>query len=116
MKLLFLGLLSLVLFSCVYNVKKESLPAPIITQEITYTNYVKNVISESGCLNCHSGAFPAANRDYTTYTGLMQSVNDGNFKKRVIDGVQPTMPLGSPELNQTTKDSLTTWINQGAKE
>ncbi len=112
----------LMLNSCVYNELKKDLPVPDEREEdITYTNYVKNIIENNHCLECHVPGFntdgtPAANRDYRTYPGVKQVVDEGHFKAHVIDGIAPTMPLGYPELPQDIKDKLTLWINQGAKE
>ncbi|OFY99255.1 MAG: hypothetical protein A3K10_00055 [Bacteroidetes bacterium RIFCSPLOWO2_12_FULL_31_6] len=117
MKLLLSILMSfLLLNSCVYNKEKIELPSP----EITYTNYAKNIVGEN-CLACHISGYntngtPAGNRNFTTYQGVKQAVDDGVFKQRVIDGVAPTMPYGLPQLSQEIKDKLTLWINQGAKE
>ena len=115
-------LLMILLFnSCVYNYDdKILLPAPENSEEITYTNYVKNIV-QLNCLSCHVPGYngdgtPAGNRNFTTYSGVKQAVDEGHFKAHVIDGIAPTMPYGLPELSQEIKDTLTIWINQGAKE
>ena len=124
MKLIVSIILVVLLFnSCVYNEEKRNLPVPEEHEheEVTYTNYVKNIIENNHCLECHVPGFntdgtPAANRDYRTYSGVKQVVDEGHFKAHVIDGIAPIMPLGYPELSQEIKDKLTLWINQGAKE
>lgn len=118
MKLFFcLGAFSFFFFSCAYN--KSELPTPEEGEEqpvITYTNYVKSMIDSNHCLECHVSGGTASFRNYTTYSGIRDVAISGELRRRAIDGVTPTMPLGYPELSQPIKDTLLLWINQGAQE
>lgn len=80
---------------------------------ITYNNYVKNILdTKCNSVYCHGGGAPG---NFTGYAGTKASVNNGSFKKRVIDGVPSFMPPGNP-LPQQQLDSILIWINQGACE
>ncbi len=111
------------MFSCTYYA--DGLPVPPTdkkdttqtdkcqTASITYTNYVKSILDAScNSTYCHGGSAPG---NFTGYTGLKASVDNGSFKKRVIDGVPSFMPPGNP-LPMQKRDSLVLWINQGACE
>lgn len=112
----------LYLTSCTYYIDKP--PVPIkpnnnpITENcdsatITYNNYIKNILdTKCNSTYCHGGGAPG---NFTGYVGTKASVNNGSFKKRVIDGVPSFMPPGNP-LPQQQLDSILIWINQGACE
>jgi hypothetical protein len=114
--IIFLG--SSFLIACSYN--KLELPEPTPLEEpetiITYNSFTKRMIDNNHCLECHSGPTPAAGRDYSTYSGIKDVAQNGLLKLRAIDGQSPSMPLGYPELDQSIKDTLTLWINQGAQQ
>lgn len=113
---IFSMVLLFLLNACVYN----DLPIPENIMNITYTNYTKKIVSIN-CLPCHVPGYdlngaPAGGRDFTTYLEVKKAVDEGHFKLHVIDGVPPTMPFELPQLPQDVKDTLTFWINQGARE
>jgi len=109
-----------ILSSCSYN--KDELPEPLEEElvvnvpEITYTNYVKTMIDNNHCLECHISGGPAAFRDYTTYSGIKVVALSGELKNRAIDNNGVSMPKGYPALPQGIKDTLQMWIDQGALE
>jgi hypothetical protein len=119
---LFLQVFFLFCVSCTYNIDELPTPnnsIPIVPVDscnnatITYTNYIKGILdSKCNSIYCHGGGAPG---NFTAFTGTKASVNNGSFKKRVIDGVPSFMPPGSP-LPQQQLDSILIWINQGACE
>ena len=110
--------ISFLITSCAYN--KSELPEPLEEEvnvpKITYTNYVKTMIDNNHCLECHISGGIAAFRDYTTYNGIKTVAASGELKNRAIDNNGVSMPMGYPPLDQNIKDTLQMWINQGALE
>ena len=81
-------------------------------KNITYNNYVKNVISRY-CSNCHIGGNSAGPGNFTTYSGVAPYVDF--FNVRVIqDGAN--MPQGNAPLPKSTRDSLNIWIRNCSPE
>jgi uncharacterized membrane protein len=110
---------------------KLSEPQPIVevgfcdTIPATYDGLVKEIID----LNCaYSGchlASPVAPGNYTTYEGLQNIINSGEFELRVITeradeehGMPPYyVPNGKPEdLTEMELDIIRCWIDAGYPE
>ncbi|MBD99633.1 MAG: hypothetical protein CMO34_07295 [Verrucomicrobia bacterium] len=74
-----------------------------------------NPIIQTNCTfsSCHRAGAPAFIGDYTKYSGIKDKVDNGSFKRRVID--QPRdMPRNRPPLQESQIDQLKAWINDGA--
>ncbi len=76
---------------------------------------VKNIIDNNcATVGCHNAAW--VGKDFSTYAGVKQIVDNGSFKKRVFDGNPSFMPAPSGITNDADLEKLKCWIAQGAKE
>lgn len=93
----------------------------------TYNGQVKAIIDSSCAYSgCHSGGdagmfVPDGSKDYTTYAGLLDNLNNGSFTERTLDSLDMPpanfVPEGFPtELTQAELDILTCWIDNGFPE
>lgn len=80
--------------------------------KVTYTNYVKKVITQY-CINCHQGGNSPGPGNFTTYNGVRLYTDF--FAVRVIQD-RADMPQGSSPLPKSTRDSLNIWINNCSPE
>lgn len=76
---------------------------------ITYNNYVKNVIARHCTETCHKGGNSLGPGNFTTYEGVKPYVGDV-FYFRVIQD-RADMPQGKAPLPKEIRDSLNVWIN-----
>lgn len=101
--------------ACTYDKVKLPDPAPLIeedsTLKITYVNYVKKVI-DNKCVSCHSPG--GLEQPYLTNYNEVFSFKE-RVKARAIDNTPSAMPPYNP-LEQSIKDTLQLWIDQGALE
>jgi len=79
---------------------------------ITYDNYVKNIVSRY-CITCHQGGNSPGLGNFSTYNGLKPHV--GSFFVRVIQD-RADMPQGNAPLPKRIRDSLNIWINNCSPE
>lgn len=77
--------------------------------DITYNNYVKNVIARHCTETCHKGGNSLGPGNFTTYEGIRPYVGDV-FYFRVIQD-RADMPQGKAPLPKEIRDSLNVWIN-----
>ncbi|MFM9985329.1 MAG: hypothetical protein ACKVOK_08870 [Flavobacteriales bacterium] len=79
----------------------------------TYTSSIKSIIdgncNSSGCHNSGSG-----NGVFTTYTGLKPYLDNGSFKRSVLE--DQTMPEGSAKLSKDELNKLQCWSENGFPE
>lgn len=79
----------------------------------TYTANIKSIIdsncNSSGCHNTGSG-----NGVFTTYTGLKPNLDNGSFKKAVLE--DQTMPDGSAKLSRDQLNKIQCWSENGYPE
>lgn len=78
--------------------------------QITYDNYVKNVVSANCTISCHRGGSTEGPGDFTTYEGLLSAAVDRAFVFRVISD-NADMPQDNAPLPESTRDSLNIWVN-----
>ncbi len=95
--------------------------------EATYDTNVKPII-EAACSysGCHSGGdasmwVPDGSKDYTTYAGMLDNLNNGLFKERTLDSLNMPDPMFVPDnypetLTQEELDILACWIDNGFPE
>lgn len=92
--------------------KKNTLDAVCDGSDITYDNYMKDLINSScmgsGCHNAGSG-----NGDLTTYAKVQVYVNNGKFKSEVL--TNQTMPEGK-SLSQDELNKVQCWADAGFPE
>ncbi|MGQ7869784.1 hypothetical protein [Sunxiuqinia sp. sy24] len=74
--------------------------------DITYTNYVKEIMTQY-CVECHHQGNSQGPGDFSTYNGVSQYL--GSFNARVLSS-NADMPQGNAPLPQSIRDSLTVWI------
>jgi hypothetical protein len=80
---------------------------------VTYANYVKNIISTHCTVTCHKGGNTLGPGNFTTYAGVRPYTD--RFFFRVISD-QADMPQGKAPLPKSTRDSLNVWINNCSPE
>lgn len=81
--------------------------------KITYTNDILPIIEKScSTTGCHvpNGSAPS---DYTTFEGVKGDVDNGSFKRRVVDGKPNFMPPAG-KLDSDLIDKVNCWLNAGA--
>lgn len=76
----------------------------------TYESVVKSIIDNS-CLTCHGSG---SSRNFTTYPGLKPFLDNGRFKKLVLE--EQTMPKGPATLSQNELNKIQCWVNNGYPE
>ncbi len=90
----------------------------------TYENEVKPIIEKSCAYSgCHSGADAGMfvsdiSKDYTTYEGMMENLNNGSFTTRTLTNLDMPpaafVPVGNPtELTAEEIQILTCWKDNG---
>ena len=79
---------------------------------VTYVNYVKDIIADNCTNTCHVGDASAPG-DFRTYSGVEEYTDQFYF--RVIQD-RADMPQGNAPLPKTTRDSLNIWIENCAPE
>lgn len=86
------------------------------TSGVTYTGFVAPLLS-ANCNSCHSASNPSGGVVTSTYDGLIQTVNSGQFRKAInhLDGALP-MPQGGNMLTSCELSKIDAWINQGAPQ
>ena len=79
----------------------------------TYSSTIKSIIdgncNSSGCHNTGS-----SNGSFTTYTGLKPYLDNGSFKREVLE--DQTMPEGSAKLSKDELNKLQCWSENGYPE
>jgi hypothetical protein len=84
--------------------------------KITYANNIKPIIiSKCATPNCHVPGHQDP-IDLDTYAGLKTIVDNGHFKKRVMDGNPSFMPTSSAggKLDDATLSKIQCWLDNGA--
>lgn len=115
-------LLTTLLFALIMSCSKDSQECAF-----TYTNDIQPIIANTcAYAGCHSGAtaspwVPATSKDYTTYSGLLTSLENGKLKERaIILGNMPdtafVMPGHPKELTAEEKEKLSCWLDAGYPE
>ena len=93
----------------------------------TYDAQVKNIMMNTcAYAGCHSGStaspyVPASVKDFTAYNGLIECIQNGRFRERVIESLtMPPLnfiPEGRPtSLTETEIETLTCWLDAGHPE
>lgn len=70
------------------NTPPTPTPPPPTGTRITFIADIQPILA-ADCVRCHSGLHPAAERDYTTYAGVMQVVMPGSANSRIVRMTQP---------------------------
>lgn len=112
-----LSLGSLFVFnSCTKDVGPDpALKAPDNCDSVKFSTTIRPII-ETSCstTGCHDGT-PSVPGNFKGFTDIFISVQNGSFKRRVIDGNPNFMPT-SGRLPQAEIDKITCWLNAGAPD
>ena len=73
----------------------------------TYQSVVKSII-DNNCLSCHGSG---SSRNFTTYQGLKLFLDNGRFRKLVLQ--DQTMPKGPAKLSQDELNKIQCWVDTG---
>lgn len=113
-----------VLLLCLGSCTNDALPQPSEVacpdQELTYEQDIRPIIEESCAYSgCHLGGAPGL---YNNYDGLLQDLEDGSFRDRVITqradpnvGMPPNYsPADRPEdLTEEELSIINCWLEAG---
>jgi len=116
--ILFLIPLALLQFGCTNDSESDLVGDPIIIDEITYTNTVKNII-DNNCIICHAtNPVFGAPMSLTTYADVKNAVLNNGLLIRIskAQGETGLMPVGGARLPQATIDKITNWAENGFQE
>ena len=98
----------------ILTVNNGGTPAPA---QVSFAQVIQPII-QARCLNCHNNAQALGGYSMSSYAQIVTRVVAGNALASVLYGrvADNTMPTGANALplNQTQKDNIATWINQGA--
>ncbi|NOT37035.1 MAG: hypothetical protein HOP11_06630 [Saprospiraceae bacterium] len=92
-----------------------------VSTEVCFETQIKPIISSSCTQNgCHNSVDREAERDYTTYEGIIKDVKAGNHAgsklyKVLIDQFAPMPNKPFSRLSDSKILTIATWIEQGAK-
>lgn len=109
-----LGLITIALSGCYYDIEDELYPEPcFIPVDIRYDFRIQQIV-ETNCTTsgCHepNGTAPG---DFTSYNGLLPFLEDGSFENRVVE--LRTMPP-SGELAPCEIEQIKAWLAAGFPE
>ena len=109
MKKLFLQtlLISLTLTACTNDIIDSVLPIPE-SEDVVYSPYVKSIINNY-CVNCHSGASPAAGVALNNYNDLRHYTEKGHLIDRMNNESNPMPPNGMLPLE--IRSQLQDWAD-----
>lgn len=119
-RLLVLGL------TCAFTVfVVTSSPARAGGRAVDFSKQVKPIL-EKNCYGCHGTVKPGGGLDLTTKAGLKRGGNSGKLYvskraaqsllfKRLKGQGGALMPLGGPALKASEIQTISKWINEGAK-
>lgn len=79
-------------------------------EQVTYDNYVQNIVAASCTISCHRGGSTEGPGDFRTYDGFIPYATKQSFVFRVITD-NADMPQDNAPLPESTRDSLNVWIS-----
>lgn len=84
------------------------------TTNLTYSADIQPIL-QTYCNSCHSGSAPSGNLDYSTYNGVVATVNDNTLLGSITHtyGYSP-MPQGAGKLSNCNIALIQAWIHAGA--
>jgi uncharacterized membrane protein len=109
MKKLFLQTLviSLILTACTNDIIDSELPIPE-SEDVVYSPYVKSIM-HNYCVNCHSGASPAAGVTLDNYDDIKHYTEQGYLIERMNNESNPMPPNGM--LTVEIRSQLQGWAD-----
>ena len=104
----------LLLSSCYYDKEEELYGLTCDTSAVTYNASIAPVLV-SGCLSCHSGAFPSGGIKLDTYTDVRFHALNGKLYGSIAHSAGfVAMPQNSAKLSDCTISKFKKWIDNGA--
>ncbi|MBL4593651.1 MAG: hypothetical protein JKX68_07550 [Flavobacteriales bacterium] len=95
-----------------YSCSKDDLEDNLDCEDfgtLSYSSHILPIIQPScNTTACHTTGFSAG--DFTTHAGVLQKVNNGSMRKRVLDKSMPQ----SSKLSDNDIRKLICWIDAGA--
>lgn len=96
--------------------KKEEAPKP--DEGASYVQV--QAIMNRACMPCHNAQQRSGGHDFTNFAGVSNSVTPGNSANsellRSVRGPMPRMPKFRPPLPARDVETITKWIDAGAKQ
>ena len=89
---------------------------------VCYSTEIQPIIA-ANCTGsgCHNATDKEANRDYSTYEGILKDVNPGNYLASKLyqviiktSGQEAMPPFPADRLSDATIKTIATWIEEGA--
>jgi hypothetical protein len=77
-------------------------------KQVTYNNYVKNIITTHCTVTCHRGGNTLGTGNFTTYSGILPHTGSIFYFRVIQDNAD--MPQGMAPLPKAIRDSLNIWI------
>ena len=120
-KLIMVGLLAFVGFSCTKENKEDlraSQTGPVqdscITSDLTYQNSIQAILSTNCAVSgCHAGPNGIGGLDLNTYSSSQKIAADGELVGRIKNIAGPLMPP-SGKLSDCDIEKIEAWIADGA--
>lgn len=87
---------------------------PCDTLNVTYNGTVKPIL-QAKCVGCHSGNTPSGGINFSSWTGVSATANNGSLTGSIkhLPNYTP-MPAGSPQLPACEIRQIEIWVSQGA--
>ena len=114
----------LVIYSCTYDNLDEPIPIAVEFCDTIPATYDLNIrtLVETNCAytGCHNGSAPG---DYTTFAGMLSSLENGIIQDRVITqkddpnlGMPPNYATGPIDMPPQELDIFMCWLEAGFPE
>ena len=121
------GLATILLFSVLALLITSCTKDEVTPCGVTFENEVQNIMMNTcAYAGCHSGPtaspyVPASAKDFTTYEGMMETVENGKFALRALEqsNMPPVtfVPAGKPTaLDGEEISALQCWLENGHPE
>ncbi len=107
---------ALIIPSCTKDKATNPNACTYLVDSLRYNGYIKQII-ETKCATsnaCHVTGGDG-NGDYTTYSGILEKINSGAFKARVLN-LKDMPTAGSPALDPCEFQKMKDWYEKGAPE
>jgi hypothetical protein len=88
---------------------------PCASTNVTFSGTINPILSNSGCMNCHSGNNPSGNINLQGYDNVKTVAANGSLYGAVnhSPGFSP-MPQGGNKLSPCDISKIKAWIDGGA--
>ena len=104
----------LIAAGCTYNNEEDLYPETACdTLHITFSQTIHPIFQQN-CMECHNAELASGGHDFTTYTGVVDAINEGHLLGAIRheDGFI-WMPLDRDQLPACPISQIEAWVNQG---